>query len=76
MMSQGNFKFIHTQFFSRLIECTTPSFLQGRGGGASYQIFKKGGLPESQFLENDCWEKGGDFFMGGRGRGGVQFLHK
>ena len=70
MMSQGNFKFIHTQFFSRLIECTTPSFLQGRGGGASYQIFKKGGLPESQFLENDCWEKGGDFFMGGRGGGG------
>ena len=76
MMSQGNFKFIHTQFFSRLIECTTPSFLQGRGG-ASYQIFKKGGLPESQFLEDDCWEKGGDFFMGSTGGGGgVQFLHK
>ena len=48
----------------------------GEGGGASYQIFKKGGLPESQFLEDDCWEKGGDFFMGSRGGGGVQFLHK
>ena len=42
----------------------------GEGGGASYQIFKKGGLPESQFLEN-----GGDFFLGRRGRG-VQVLHK
>ena len=42
----------------------------GEGGGASYQIFKKGGLPESQFLEDDCWEKGGDFFMGSSGGGG------
>ena len=45
----------------------------GEGGGASYQIFKKGGLPESQFLEDDCWEQGGDFFMGSRGGGGCSF---
>ena len=26
--------------------------------------FKKGGLTGQQFLEGDCWEKGGDFFQG------------
>ena len=54
------------------------SFLStGEGGGASYQIFKKGGLTGSQFLEWRCWEREGDFFQGGGGGGGgVQFLHK
>ena len=49
-------------------------------GWASYQIFKKGGFAESQFLEGGCWERGGEFFYGvgggGVGGGGVQFLYK
>ena len=33
---------------------------------------KMGGLTGSQFLERDCWERGGDFFQGNW----LQFLHK
>ena len=40
------------------------------GGWASYQIFRKGGLVGSQFLEEGCLERGGDFF-----REGLQFFH-
>ena len=64
------------------IVCTTPSlsphFLLGEGW-TSYQIFKEGGLTGPQFLEEGCWERGGDFFSGFRedvGGGGLQFLDK
>ena len=33
-------------------------------GWISYQIFKKRGLTEPQFLEWGCWERGGEFFQG------------
>ena len=70
------------------IVCTLPSstsphphippscslfFLLGEGS-ASDQIFKKGSLKGSQFLEGVCWERGGggdDFFQEW-----LQFLHQ
>ena len=61
-------KFIHTQFFNGLIVCW------GEGAWASYQIFKKGGLAESQFLEEGSWKRGGDIILWkGSGRGGCSF---
>ena len=38
-----------------------PPFLLGVGW-ASYQIFKKGALTGSKFLEGGCWEEGVNFF--------------
>ena len=47
------------------IVCTPPRFLQGRGGWASNQILKKGGLTGPQLLEVGCWERGGVAFFRG-----------
>ena len=42
----------------------------GRGGGRGgveppTKFSKTGGLTGFQFVEGDCWEKGGDLFQGG-----------
>ena len=39
----------------------TPSPLSD-GGLSLLQIFKKGGLTGSRFLEGGCWKGGGNFF--------------
>ena len=51
----------------------TPQPFSTRGLSPHNQIFKKGGggRTGSQFLEDDCWEIGGNFFQGE-----LQFLHK
>ena len=36
-------------------------------GWVSNQIFKKGGLTGSKFLEGGCWKRRGDFFEEGEG---------
>ena len=54
-------------------------------GGCAGQLFftnivctpskcsKREGLTGSQFLEGGCWERGGVFFLRGRGGGGAIF---
>ena len=53
----------------------TPSFgsgRRGRGGGEPPINFSKSrGLTGPQLLEVNYWERGGDFFQGGWGAGGV-----
>ena len=52
---------------SKLIIACTPSLSAGSGGIEPPNKFSKkgGGLTGSQFLEEGCWERGGDFFQGG-----------
>ena len=46
-----------------------PPFLLGNGGEGVVEpptkFSKRGGLVGSQFLEEGCWKKWGDFFLGG-----------
>ena len=51
---------------------TPPPHLSVGGVEPPTKFSKRGeGLTESQFLEEGCWERGGDIFQGG-----LQFLHK
>ena len=58
------FMFIeHSVYHPFLLLSLLPNF-QKRDGGA-------GSLTGSSFLEEGCWERGGDFFQGG-----LQFFNK
>ena len=51
-------------FFKVIYLHSVHPFLRGV---ESYQIFKKGGLTGSQYLDGGCWKRGGDFFQQGGG---------
>ena len=50
---------------------------EGRWGDSPTKFSKMGGLTGPYFLEEGCWESGGDFFQGEEeGGGGCNFLTK
>ena len=59
------FKVIHLH--SVHLPLPPPRLLFLLGSQVSFQIFKKGGLTRSQFLEGACWKRGSDFFEQGEG---------
>ena len=59
------FMYIYKKVETKIIVCTPPFLLEGRGGVNLQPNFQKGGFTGPQLLEEGCWERLWQLFSGG-----------